>query len=424
MKRVLTAVAVMLAALPVLAGNGSIERKPRPIPNRYLVVLDDSKGPKVPEVAAAFTKAHGVKIISVWEDALRGFAIEASEEAAAALARHPLVQSIEEDGDGGEAAHCWFDHQTYPSRCADGALPWQLDRVDQRDLPMQGVYEGCTLNQGEGVRVYILDSGIRVHRDFTFPDETSRLLPGKTFINDGLGTDDCANGTGHGTYVAGMAVGRWSGIAKKAWVIPVRISNCTGNVASQQVYVDAINWVTQDHTSGPAVANLSYIPGSSTAIDTAANNMINDGVVFTAGAGNTGGNNCSSSPQRVANVLTVGATTKTDAKASFSSTGSCVAIFAPGVGVGAPHFAQYDYFNCNPGWNGTSVAAPLVAGAAAVAYAQLYWYTAPQIRQEVINRATLGKVTGLPTGTPNRLLYSATPDWCPWMSCDYPPPDS
>lgn len=421
MKRVLTAVAVMLsAAVPVLAGNGTIERKERSIPNQYMVVLDDSKNPKVPDVATSFVKAHGVKILSVWEHAVRGFAVQATPEAAAAIARHPLVQSIEEDGEGGSPAHCWFDHQTYPSRCADGALPWQLDRVDQRDLPMNGVYEGCTLNKGAGVRVYIIDSGIRNHRDFTLPDETSRLLPGVTFVNDGNGTDDCFS---HGTYVAGFAVGRWSGIAKEAWVIPVRIANCTGGVASQSVYVNAINWITQDHTSGPAVANLSYTPGSSSTIDTAANNMINDGVVFVTGAGNTGGNNCNSSPQRVANVLNVGATTNTDAKASFSSTGSCVGIFAPGVGVGGPHFAQYDYFNCNPGWNGTSVAAPLVAGAAAVAYAQYYWYTAPQIRQEVINRSTLNKVSGLPSGTPNRLLYSATPDWCPWMSCDGPPPD-
>lgn len=421
MKRVLTAVAVMFAiTLPVLAGNGTIERKERPIPNRYLVVLDDSKNPKVADVAAAFTKAHGAKILSVWEHALRGFAIEATPEAAAAIARHPFVQSIEEDGDGGGPAHCWFDHQTYPSRCADGALPWQLDRVDQRDLPLQGVYEGCTLNKGEGVRVYIIDSGIRNHRDFTFDDETSRLLPGKTFVNDGNGTDDCFS---HGTYVAGFAVGRWSGIAKKAWVIPVRIGNCSGGVSSQQVYVDAINWVTQDHVSGPAVANLSYIPGSSSAIDTAANNMINDGVVFTTAAGNTGGNNCNSSPQRVTNVINVGSTTKTDARKSDSSTGSCVAIFAPGSGVGGPHFAQYDYFNCNPGWNGTSTAAPLVAGAAAVAYAQFYWYTPAQIKAEIIARASLNKLSGIPSGTPNRLLYSADPSWCPWMSCDGPPPD-
>ncbi len=426
MKKVL-AVCLVAVALPLLAERpgdaNKLHKKPRAVRNSYIVVVDDSEKPRVAALADALAASHGGRVKSVWEHALTGFAIEATEAAALAISRHPKVSYVEEDQEA-EYAHCPYAHVTAPEgKCPDGSVPWHLDRIDQRDLPLNQTFEYCITNEAEDVTMYIIDSGIRTHADFEDENGASRLAVGWNTAAKNTNTDDCY---GHGTYVASVAAGRYHGVAKDATIVPVKVaSSCTGSTTNQYL-IDAVNWVTNHHVSGPAVTNMSVvITGGSSALDTAATNLINDGVVLTVAAGNANSTSgCNSSPQRVANAIVVGATTKTDAKASFSNYGSCVTLFAPGLATGGAHHPNYLAFNCNPGWNGTSVAAPQAAGVAALILNQASWYpyTAAEVKQQMIDQATKGKITGLPSGTANRLLYSAYDGWCPPAMCYTPPP--
>jgi hypothetical protein len=421
MRKIVIVVAVVCSfAGTLLAGSGKIEKKAKPIRNSYLVMLDDAMRPNVRGVAHELTGRHGGRVKEIWTDALRGFYAEMSEASAEAMARDPRVLVVEEDEagtfDGWCTTHC-FPTQT-SSHCANGQVGWQLDRIDQPSLPLNGKFEHC-VTLGEGVKVYVIDSGIKPHEDFTDSNGNTRISGGISYINDGLGTSDCY---GHGTTVASFAVGRYSGAAKAATVVPVRVGGCTANsVLPVGSIVTAVNWVAADHTSGPAVANMSLSFAASSNLDTAVNNLVNDGVFFTNSAGNANVNGCSYSPARATNAFTVGATTNTDAKWSSSNYGSCVQMFAPGAGVGGAHFGQYAYYDCSPGWSGTSQAAPLVAGVAAVAYGALYdnGYNPSMIRTLLINSARTNILTGIPTGTPNRLLQSKVLDSseCPAPLC-------
>jgi hypothetical protein len=423
-------VVVVCLALPMFGGSGRIEKKARKIPNRYIVVLDDSLSPKAPVIASEMLKKHGVQITSVWEDALRGFSIVTTEAIAEKIGRDPRVLSIEEDQELEFAGlrPCEIATQKYPSRCADGALPWQLDRIDQVSLPLDGNFYHCSLSNGEGVSAYIIDSGIRAtHQDFYDVNNVSRVVGGISFVPGVPSTTDCY---GHGTSVAGALGGKNGGVAKAATLVPVRIADCAGSAGNNTRLVDAVNWVKNDHTTAPAVANMSYYAsGSSSALDTAVAALITDGVVVTVAAGNgTGANACTLSPQKVAGTIVVGASTKTDARASFSNVGTCIAVFAPGQAIGGTAIAHDSYWDCNPGQNGTSVAAPLVAGVAAIIYQEYPWYTVAQIKAEIVNSASLNKLTGIPSGTPNRLLFSWNQNWCAVADLCYtpppPPPDS
>lgn len=409
---------LIVVTLPLFAGSGKIEKKPRPVKNSYIVVLDDSFKPNAPALAALLTARHGGKVTSVWESALRGFAIQAPEPVAEAIARDPYVLVVEENQYGEYTCLGDCKNTQSSSRCADGTVPWQLDRIDQRALPLNGTYDYCIVGQGEGVRAYVVDSGIRLHDDFLDTNGNTRVAPGKTFIYDGRGTDDCFS---HGTHVASFLAGRWSGPAKGATLVPVRVSGCTGEPNVETV-TNAVNWIKDDHVSGPAVANISLIFADNYALNNAVNELVDDGVVVTVAAGNWNRSACSYSPQKAAKAITVGASTKTDAKASWSNFGSCVAIFAPGAAIGGAQWDSYYGYNCNPGWNGTSNAAPIVAGVAAVIYGQLNWMTPAQVKQEIIDKATVGVLSSIPTGTPNRLLYSREKSWCGDAGMCYSPP--
>ena len=199
---------------------------------------------------------------------------------------------------------------------------WGLDRIDQRDRPLNGsyVYDVTASN----VRAYIIDSGIRAsHSDFG-----GRVLSGYTAINDGRGTNDC---NGHGTHVAGTVGGATWGVAKSVRLVPVRVFGCTGG-SSNSIILAGINWVAANAVR-PAVANMSLGGGASSTTDSATNNLINSGVTVVVAAGNSGANACNYSPARVANAITVGSTTSSDARSNFSNYGSCVNVFAPGSSI-------------------------------------------------------------------------------------------
>lgn len=424
--RALTLLVVLslAAAAPAYAGSGKIEKKHKKIPNRYLVMLDDSLHPNVKAVAKDLGEKYEMTVLSMWEDALRGFAIETTERNAERIAEDPRVLLVEEDQeiDYDCPGDCRWKQTS--SRCADGKVPWQLDRIDQRALPLDNLYISCAIGHGEGVRAYVIDSGVVAnHTDFFDNNGVTRVVQGRNFSSVGgiFDTNDCV---GHGTAVASVLGGWTGGVAKMATIVPVKVKDCNDGGSNQKL-IDGINWVTQDHTAGQlAVANISILVsgGTSSTMDTAVNNLVNDGVFVSVAAGNNNTNACNVSPARATQAFAVGATTKTDAKATQSNHGTCVAMWAPGENIGSAQYNSLCCLNCSPGWGLTSMAAPAAAGVAAIIYQSHDWYTPAQIKAEIIARATLGVVTGLPTGNNNRLLYANEPMWCqPVDLCQGPP---
>ena len=390
------------AVLHAQAGDQNPEkfrRSPRRVPDRYIVVLHEwAAGPRgagaaAAAVAAALASNHGGSVERVYQHALLGFSIRMPEARARQLSLDERVAFVEEDGIVEAVAE-----QANP--------PWGLDRIDQRALPLNQTYTYDPT--GQGVRAYVIDTGIR----FSHADFGGRAISGYDAIDGGT-ADDC---NGHGTHVAGTIGGTTYGVAKGVTLVGVRVLNCQGSGTNAQV-IAGIDWVSSDHDPGErAVANMSLGGGASSALDTAVINSINDGVTYAVAAGNgnvfgTPQNACNYSPARVAAAITVGATSSNDAAASFTNYGTCVDLFAPGVGILSAWYTSNTATNTI---SGTSMATPHVAGVAAL-YLQDHAATPQQVRDVVVNSATTGVITGIPgSGSPNRLLYS--------LLTDAPPP--
>lgn len=331
---------------------------------------------RVVDVAAQ----HDLKVSQLYTHALHGMVVTADNKKLARLLNDPRVAFVEEDG------------YVELSATQTGAT-WGLDRVDQRDRPLNGTYIYNPL--AANVRAYIIDSGIRSgHTQFG-----TRLLSGYSAINDGNGTSDC---NGHGTHVAGTVGGTTWGVAKQVRLVPVRVFGCTGGSANSTI-IAGIDWVRANRVL-PAVANMSLGGPASSATDTATNNLINSGVTVVVAAGNNNGANaCNYSPARVANAVTVGSTTSTDARSSFSNIGSCVNIFAPGSSITSAWSTSTSASNTI---SGTSMASPHVAGAAALYLTNNPSASPATVRNWLYSNSTPNRVSNPGTGSPNRLLYT------------------
>lgn len=395
----------LTAALASPAFAGELKKADNPIPGQYIVVFNsadirervdaerlagrlDKTSAASPDTAIAaevertvvdVASRYDLDVRQLYTHALHGMVVQADERKLARLLNDPRVEFIEEDG------------YVELSATQTGAT-WGLDRVDQRDRPLNGTYIYNPL--AANVRAYIIDSGIRTgHTQFG-----SRLLSGYSAINDGRGTNDC---NGHGTHVAGTVGGTTWGVAKQVRLVPVRVFGCTGGSANSTI-IAGIDWVRANRVL-PAVANMSLGGGASTATDNATNNLINSGVTVVVAAGNSNANACNFSPARVANAVTVGSTTSTDARSSFSNFGSCVNIFAPGSSITSAWSTSTSASNTI---SGTSMASPHVAGAAALYLTNNPSASPATVRNWLYSNATTNRLTGLGTGSPNRLLYT------------------
>ncbi|MBN1447439.1 MAG: S8 family serine peptidase [Bacteroidetes bacterium] len=350
------------------------------IKDRYIVVFKDEVGN--PEaVANELTRGKNAKIHFTYRHAIKGFAATIPEQALEGIRHNPNVDYIEEDG------------IVYKNTIQYNPPSWGLNRIDQRDLPLDNEYEYQNL-EGEGVRVYIIDTGIK----FDHTEYNGRAFTGPDYIDNDDYAYDC---DGHGTHVAGTVGGTTVGVAKKVTLIAVRVLDCSGS-GTYSTVIAGIDWVAGYHQK-PAVANMSLGGGFSTSVNSAVNNAVAKGVVFAVAAGNNNRNACNYSPASAADALTVGATTSSDARASYSNYGSCVDIYAPGSSIysstmtGTPPYAS---------WSGTSMATPHVAGVAAL-YLAVNTSAAPATVESAIkNGGTTGKLSNLRNGDPNLLLYS------------------
>ena len=366
-----------LALLPVFA-NPSYAT---PEFATYIVVLQPTADHG--SAAREFGKA-GWRIEHDYKKVFSGFAVTLPVSAAAAFAHNPKVQYIELDSEV-----TGFDIQA-------PAPSWGLDRIDQRDMPLSNTYEYSAEGGGAGVSAYIVDTGVlSTHSDFA-----GRVAKGFSAISDPVNTTEDCNG--HGTHVAGTLAGSVYGVAKQATIVPVRVLNCQGAGTTSGVLA-GLDWVTTDHTSGPAVVNMSLGGKPSKALDAAVLSVIEDGITVVVAAGNAHSSACNSSPARVSEAITVGATNSSDTRAPYSNFGKCVDIFAPGS------YITSDWFSSTTATNtisGTSMATPHAAGVAALLLSRTPTLTPTQVAFELTATATAGVLADAGPDTPNLLLYS------------------
>ena len=353
------------------------------IENNYIVVLNDNivgergRFSIAPYVAQEMVATHRGQLKHLYQHAINGFAVEMTPEEAEALSQDFRVAYVEEDG-------------IVTADATQSNPPWGLDRIDQRNRPLNAIY---TFNHtGAGVFAYVIDTGIRTtHTQFG-----SRAA--NVFDAFGGSGADC---NGHGTHVSGTIGGSTYGVAKSVNLRGVRVLDCNGSGSTSGV-IAGVDFVRTNH-SNPAVANMSLGGGASSSLDTAVNNLSNSGVAIAVAAGNSNANACNSSPARAANAITVGSTTSTHARSSFSNFGTCLDLFAPGSSILSSWFSSD---TATATLSGTSMASPHVAGVAAL-YKQVNpSASSTTVRNAIVNGATTNVVTNAGTGSPNRLLYS------------------
>ncbi|WP_030322343.1 S8 family peptidase [Streptomyces sp. NRRL B-3229] len=379
-----TALVGGLTTLPAQAapaeGKVLAAGSPTAVKDSYIVTLKKNAGFKAASSEGkGLIKEYGGTVGKTFGSALNGYTATLSATEAKRLAADPSVAAVEQN----QTVHLADTTQS--------SAPWGLDRIDQAALPLSGTYTYPD-SAGGGVTAYVIDTGVRI----THSQISGRASYGYDAVD---GDTTAADGNGHGTHVATTIAGSTYGVAKKAKIVAVRVLDNAGSGTTAGV-IAGIDWVTNNH-SGPSVANLSLGGGASSTLDTAVRNSIASGVTYAVAAGNSSANASSYSPARVTEAITVGATTSTDARASYSNYGSVLDIFAPGSSITAGWYTSDTATNTI---SGTSMATPHVAGAAAVYLAGHTSATPAQVATALVNGATSNAVTSPGSGSPNKLL--------------------
>lgn len=389
------------------AANKAARQNSPVVKDQYIVLL--SKKPAKTDRRAnaaleALTKEVGsmpsAKLKNVYRSTLTGFAAKLTEVQVEKLRKDKRVMEIYQDRII-ELENTNFTDDPNTMNVQEYAT-WGLDRIDQRNRPLDRAYAYSA--SGNGVNVYIMDSGIRYsHEEFGSranlgvdlvklnPDEYDEDDPNLELGND------C---NGHGTHVAGTVGGKSYGVAKDVNLFSVRVFSCVGRTTWSRI-VQAIEWVT-DNAVHPAVVNMSLGGGAYEPIDVALESSVAAGIHYVVSAGNSNDDACNYSPAGASGAISVGATYLTDFRANFSNFGYCLDVFAPGYEIfSASHTDNVSVVSKS----GTSMAAPHVAGLAALYLQNNTSVTPADLQNEIILNSTPDVIKNVPTG-PNRMVYS------------------
>lgn len=361
---------------------------PEAIEGQYIVVLSQGAGRLAAQgletqsagglIRGLGLDPQGVSIQNIYSLALNGFSARLSAQNLSRLQANPDVKYIEQDG-------------VMQATATQSGATWGLDRIDQRNLPLNGDYTYAAT--ASGVKAYIIDTGINTsHTNFG-----GRAVWGTNTTGDGTNSD-CQ---GHGTHVAGTVGSAAWGVAKGVQLVAVKVLGCDGTGSNSGV-IAGVNWAL-NNKSGSAVANMSLGGGFSQAVNDAINNAAARNLVMVVAGGNENQNACNVSPASAASAITVGATTRTDARASYSNYGSCLDLFAPGSDITSTWIGSSTATNTI---SGTSMASPHVAGAVALILAGNTGASNATVTSTLLGNTTANKVSGANTGSPNKLLFT------------------
>lgn len=343
----------------------------------YIVQVQEGHSPEVRSAIAALGETPHDELTEVMD----GFVLDLTDAEVTALQNNPFVIQVVAD---------------MPMQLMDTQSPtpsWGLDRIDQTALPMDSTYNYPT-SAGEGVRVYVVDTGVMASN----PDFAGRVLPGADMLGQGLEAADCH---GHGTHVAGTAAGTKYGVAKKAWIVPVRVLSCSGS-GSWSYFISAMDWIIANNPAGtPAVMSASLGGNYYSLVNTAVEKLYQAGITPIIAAGNSNADACTASPASAPNAITVGASDQNDARASFSNYGDCVDVFAPGVNITSDKASDPTAYAV---MSGTSMATPHVSGLAALYLSGNKSASPAQVTTAIRNGGVAGAITNALSNNGNYLI--------------------
>ena len=291
--------------------------------------------------------------------------------------------------------------------------PWGLARISHRDGLSFGTFNKYIFAEdgGEGVDVYIIDTGTNIHHvDFEGRASWAATIP--------KGDED-ADGNGHGTHCSGTVAGKKYGVAKKANIRAVKVLRSNGSGTMSDV-VKGVEFAAEAHLKSlkdakagkrksfkGSAANMSLGGGKSPTLDKAVNAAVEVGIHFAVAAGNDNSDSCSYSPAAAENAVTVGASNLADERAYFSNYGKCNDIFAPGLKILSTWIGSKYAVNTI---SGTSMASPHIAGLLAYllslqpskdsAYA-VADITPKKLKASMLSVATRGALSDVPSNTKN-----------------------